>query len=182
MLSPVTFAKTKVTGRRHVSELLLPGFKAPILLLRSARPNGLGMALFALVLLFCDRKGSSVLVVSSWLLIFLVKSWFVICLLSIVALVWTKECLIVFVKLWGASSRLILSLFFCFVGDFNCHYSEWLGSRITDAHVVAAFEFATVADCSQQVNGPTGLVVYWILYWQMCRIYVMWMFMVILEG
>ena len=44
---------------------------------------------------------------------------------------------------------------FCFVGDFNCHHSEWLGSRITDAHGVAAFDFATVGDCSQLVNGPT---------------------------
>ena len=43
---------------------------------------------------------------------------------------------------------------FCFVGDFKCHHSEWLGSRITDAHGVAAFDFATVADCSQLVNGP----------------------------
>ena len=41
------------------------------------------------------------------------------------------------------------------MGDFNCHHSEWLGSRITDAHGVAAFDFATVADCSQLVNGPT---------------------------
>ena len=44
---------------------------------------------------------------------------------------------------------------FCFVGDFNCHHSEWLRSRITDAHCVAAFDFATDADCSQLVNGPT---------------------------
>ena len=44
---------------------------------------------------------------------------------------------------------------FCLVGDFNCHYSEWLGSRITDAHGVAVFDFATVADCSQLVNRPT---------------------------
>ena len=44
---------------------------------------------------------------------------------------------------------------FCFVGDFNCHQSEWLGSLITDAHGVAAFDFATVAVCSQLVNGPT---------------------------
>ena len=44
---------------------------------------------------------------------------------------------------------------FCLVGDFNCHHSEWLGSRITDAHGVAVFDFATVADCSQLVNGPT---------------------------
>ena len=44
---------------------------------------------------------------------------------------------------------------FCFVGNFNCHHSEWLFSRITDAHGVAAFDFAAVADCSQLVNGPT---------------------------
>ena len=42
----VACAETKVTGRRHVSELLLSGFKAPTLLLSGARPNGLGMALF----------------------------------------------------------------------------------------------------------------------------------------
>ena len=33
----------------------------------------------------------------------------------------------------------------CFVGDFNCHHSEWLGLHITDDHGVAAFDFAIVA-------------------------------------
>ena len=42
----VACAETKVTGRRHLSELLLAGFKATTLLLRGALPNGLGMALF----------------------------------------------------------------------------------------------------------------------------------------
>ena len=44
---------------------------------------------------------------------------------------------------------------FSFVGDFNCHHSEWLGESITDAHGVGAFDFATVTNCSQLVNGPT---------------------------
>ena len=43
---------------------------------------------------------------------------------------------------------------FCFVGDFNCHHWEWLGSRITDAHGVAAFDFDTVAHSSQLVMDP----------------------------
>ena len=43
---------------------------------------------------------------------------------------------------------------FCFVSGFNCHHSEVLGSRITDDHGVPSFDFATVADCSQLVNGP----------------------------
>ena len=42
----VACAETKVTGRRHLSELLFPGFKAPTVLLRGARPNRLDMALF----------------------------------------------------------------------------------------------------------------------------------------
>ena len=42
----VACAEAEVTGRRHVSELLLPGFKAPTLLLRGASPNRIGMALF----------------------------------------------------------------------------------------------------------------------------------------
>ena len=42
----VACAETKVTGRRYLSELFLPGFKAPTLLLRGVRPNGLVMALF----------------------------------------------------------------------------------------------------------------------------------------
>ena len=43
----------------------------------------------------------------------------------------------------------------CFVCDFNCHHSEWLRSRITDDHGVAVFDFVTVANCFQLVNGPT---------------------------
>ena len=42
----------------------------------------------------------------------------------------------------GSIQSVDLKPAFCFVGDFNCHG-------------VAAFDFATVADCSQLVNGPT---------------------------
>ena len=67
-------AETKVTGRRHVSDLLFPSYEAPTLLLRGARLYGLDMALFVSSnLSVCNRKGSSVLVVSSLLLKFLVN-------------------------------------------------------------------------------------------------------------
>ena len=42
----VAGADTKVTQRQHVAELRLPGFSAPILLLRGSRPDGLGLALY----------------------------------------------------------------------------------------------------------------------------------------
>ena len=44
---------------------------------------------------------------------------------------------------------------FLFVGDFNGHHQEWLGSTTTNCHGVAAFEFATVSGCDQLVVGPT---------------------------
>ena len=34
---------------------------------------------------------------------------------------------------------------FVFVGNFNGHHRELLGSTITNRHVVAAFDFATVS-------------------------------------
>ena len=39
-------AETKVTSYRNVAELKLPRFAKPIQLLRGARPNGLGLALY----------------------------------------------------------------------------------------------------------------------------------------
>ena len=41
------------------------------------------------------------------------------------------------------------------MGDFNCHHSEWLDSRVTNIHGVAAFDFATLTDCSHLVRWPT---------------------------
>ena len=120
----------------------MPGFKAPTLLLRGARPNGLGMALFVCSILSVSRQerfgGSCCEFMVAKIPGQRLNCYFF--LLSIEAQVRMTECLIVFVKLYG---------------DFNSHHSEWLGSRITDAHGEAAFDFATVADCSPLANGPT---------------------------
>ena len=152
----VACAETKVTGRRHVSELLLPGFKAPTLLLRGALPNGLGMALFV-------RSGLSVLR--------RVKFECSCCEFMVAKIPGQRLNCYLFVVYRSPSTddrvfdclceamESIQSVdpksVFCFVGDFNCHHSEWLGSRITDAHGVTAFDFATFADCSQLINSPT---------------------------
>ena len=44
---------------------------------------------------------------------------------------------------------------FLFVGDFNGHHQEWLGSTTTNRHGVVAFDFATISFCDQLVVGPT---------------------------
>ena len=111
--------------------------------------------LFALVFLFRGGKGSSVLVVSSWSLRF--KGQRLNCYLFVVYRSPSTDDRVFdcFCEAMGSIQSVDPKSVFCFVGDFNYHHSEWLGSRITDAHGVAAFEFATVADCSQLVNGPT---------------------------
>ena len=54
---------------------------------------------------------------------------FFYCLLTSIAAVQAKDVLV--------------SLLF--VGDFNCHHRESLGSSTTNRHGVAAFDFATVS-------------------------------------
>ena len=44
---------------------------------------------------------------------------------------------------------------FLFVGDFNGHHQEWLGSMTTNRHGVAAFDFSTVSGCDQLIVSPT---------------------------
>ena len=42
---------------------------------------------------------------------------------------------------------------FLFVGDLNAHHHEWLDSKTTNRHDVAAFDFVTVSGCDQLVVG-----------------------------
>ena len=44
---------------------------------------------------------------------------------------------------------------FLFVGDLNDHHQEWLGSKTTNRHGVAIFDFANVSGCDQLVVGLT---------------------------
>ena len=44
---------------------------------------------------------------------------------------------------------------FMFVGDFNGHHQEWLGSTTTNRHGVAAFDSATVSGSDQLAVSPT---------------------------
>ena len=44
---------------------------------------------------------------------------------------------------------------FLFLGDFNGYHQEWLGSKTTNRHGVAAFDFATASGFEHLVVGPT---------------------------
>ena len=139
-----------------MSELLLPGIKAPTLLLRGARPNGLGMALFVRSGLSVSRRERFECSCCEFM-VAKIPGQRLNCYLFVVYRSPSTDDRVL--DCLSEAMRSIQSVdpksVFCFVGDFYCHHSEWLGSRITDAHGVAAFDFATVTDCSQLVNGPT---------------------------
>ena len=46
--------------------------------------------------------------------------------------------------------------FFLFMGDLIRYHQEWLGSRTTKAHGVAAFDFSTVCGSDQFFVGATS--------------------------
>ena len=135
----VACAETKVTGRRHVSELLLPGFKAPTLLLTGKRRERFECSCCEAMV--AKNPGQR-----------LNNCYLFVVYRSPSTDDRVFDCLC---EAMGSIQSVDPKSVFCFVGDFNCHHSERLGSRITDAHGVAAFDFATVADCSLLVNGPT---------------------------
>ena len=152
----VACAETKVTNRRHLAELRLPGFSSPNLLLRGARPNGLGLSLFV-------RSGLSVCRMTKFecdCCEFLVSKLCGDRLNVYLIFVYRSpntddrvyDCLL---SAMGRIQSTDPKSAFCFLGDFNCHHMEWLGSPRTNAHGVAALDFATLSDCTQLVRGPT---------------------------
>ena len=149
-------AEAEITGRRDVSELFLPGFKAPTLLLRGACLNGLVMALFVRSGLSISRQEGFESSCCQFM-VAKIPCQRLNCYLFVVYRSRSTDdrvfdCLC---EAMGCIQSVYPKSVFCLVGDFNCYHSQWIGSLITDAHGVAAFDFATVADCSQLVNEPS---------------------------
>ena len=149
-------SETLVSDRRHISELLVPGFGRPLLLCRDGMPPARGMAAYL-------RDGYGTFRQPKFecgcceMLVFRVcgarQNFYVFglyrnpdlddriydCLLTAMAAVQAADARVSFL----------------FVGDLNGHHHEWLGSTTTNRHLVAALDFATVLGCDQLVIGPT---------------------------
>ena len=148
--------ETKVTQHRHVSELMLPGFRKPTQLLRGTRPNGLGLAMYV-------RDGVAVTRMSSYecsCCEFMVArvcgqrlNFYIFCVYRSPSTDdRVYDCLLgAMGRIQSADSKSV----FQFLGDFNCHHEEWLGSTRTDSHGVAARDFSNLSDCTQMVTGST---------------------------
>ena len=145
-----------VSDRRHISELLVPGFCRPVLLCRDGKPRARGIAAYVrdgygsfrqtkfesgccemLVFSVCGAR-QSIDVFSLYRNPDLDDRIYD-CLLTAMAAVQAADA--------RAS--------FLFVSDLSGQHQERLGSTTTNSHGIAALDFATVSGCDQLVNGPT---------------------------
>ena len=136
-------SETLVLDRRHISELLVPGFSRPVLLCQDGMQRAHGMAAYGafrqpkcaycemLVFRVCGAK-------QNFYLFSLNRNpdlddRIYDCLLTAMAGVQAGDARAAFL----------------FVGDLNGHHQEWLGSTTTNSHVVVALDSATVSGCDQ---------------------------------
>ena len=149
--------ETLVSDMRHISELLIPGFKKPMLLKRNAIPRACGMAVYVRDgysashnrLAECGCHEVQVMKVCGRLHNFYLFSIYrnpdlddsiFDCLQSSMASIQESD----------------RKASFIFIRDFNAHHRDWLNSvSPTDCHGVAAFDFATQSGCEQLITEAT---------------------------
>ena len=150
-------SETLVSDMRHVSEILIPGFKKPILLKRNSIPRAQGMAAYIGKDFSASRKSNfecgchevQVLKVCGRTNNFYLFSVYrnpdmddaiFDCLLTSMATIQEQD----------------RKAAFLFIGDFNAHHREWLNSiSPTDIHGIRALDFTSETGCDQLVEGST---------------------------
>ena len=141
----------------HVTEMLIPGFKKPILFQHNAIPRAQGMALYIRKDFPSFRKANfecrchevQVLKVSGKTNNFYLFSIY----RNPDADDSIYDCLLTSMAAIQESDR---KAAFVFVGDFNAHHREWLSSvSPTNCHGLKAFDFSSEAGCEQLVQKPT---------------------------
>ena len=153
----ILLSETLMSDRRHDAELLLGRFRRPVHLRRGAVDGGRGMSVYVREGFNAFRQSTyecgchelQVVRVCGRHINFYVFSVYrspsrddsiYDCLLNGMALAQSNDAKASFV----------------FVGDFNAHHTEWLGSVTpTDCHGIAALDFATTSGCQQLVDRAT---------------------------
>ena len=146
-----------MSGLRHVSEVLIPGFGRPILLRRGSIPRAQGMAVY-IRSSFCAARTPRyecgchesiiVKVCSRYRNFYLFSSYRNPDLDDGI-----YEC---FLNSMAAIQEADSRASFIFGGDFNAHHREWLGSvSPTNSHGLAALNFSNLSGCEQLVHQPT---------------------------
>lgn len=149
--------ETIVSDMRHISELLIPGFKKPILLKRNAIPRARGMAVYVREGYSASRNRSAVCGCHEVQVMKVCGRLHNIYLFSIYRNPDLDDgifdCLLSSMASIQEADRKASFMFF---GDFNAHHRDWLNSvSLTDCHGVAALDFATQSGCEQLITEAT---------------------------
>ena len=150
-------SETLVSELRHVSEVLVPGFGKPILLRRGSIPRAQGLAVYIRSSFSAARTPRFECGCHEMLIIKVCGRYrnFYLCPTyrnpdlddSI------YEC---FLSSMAAIQEADAKASFIFVGDFNAHHRDWLGSvSPTNSHGHAALNFCNLSGCEQLVCQPT---------------------------
>ena len=147
-------SETLVSDMRHLSEVLVPGFGRPVSLCRGKMLRARGMAAYV-------RDGYRAFRQPKFECGCCEMPVFRVCGMRQNLYEYSLYCNPdlddrIFDCLLASTADMQaedVRAYFLFVGDFNGHHREWLGSTTTNCHGVPAFDFATVSGC--MVVGPT---------------------------
>ena len=152
-------SETLVSEHRHVSEILMPNFRRPILLRCGSIPRARGLAVYIRSSFSASRvqrfecgchEFIIIKVCSRFNNFYLFPSYRNPDLDGSI-----YECLL---NSMASIQEVDNKASFIFVGDFNAHHREWLGSvSPTDAHGYDALNFSNLSGCEQLVTQSTHL-------------------------
>ena len=150
-------SETLVSQRRHVSEILIPGFKKPILLRRDAIPRARGMAVYIKDGFSASHKSCYECGCHEMQIVKVCGKYNNFYLCSIYRNPDLDDgifdCLLITMATIQESD---IKASFVFVGDFNAHHREWLNSvSPTDGHGLRALDFSSESGCEQIIHKST---------------------------
>ena len=150
-------SETLVSGMRHVSEILIPGFKKAILLRCNAIHRAQGLAAYIRNDFSASRKTNFECGCHEVQVLKVCGKTNNFYLFSIYRTHDANDaifdCLLMSMAAIQENDR---KAAFIFMGDFNAHHREWLNSvSPTDCHGVRALDFASETGCDQLVEGAT---------------------------
>ena len=149
-------SETLVSDRRHLSELRIPTFGGPQQRLAGCIPHARGSALYIREGVTAFRQSSFECRCHEMLVVRVcgnVSNLYVFSVYRNPGLDDSiYQCLLRAVHDVQVADR---KAAFVVVGDVNAHHVQWLQSRFTDCHGIAALDFCTLAGFQQLVESPT---------------------------
>ena len=150
-------SETLVSDRRHISELLLPNFNKPLLLLRNSLPRAQGLCIYTRAGFSAARFNKYECGCHEFMVVRVCSRFNNFYIFSMYRNPNSDdsiyECLLnSYISIQEEDRKAC----FIFMGDLNAHHRNWLNSvSPTNQHGIAALDFSDTTGCEQVVTGAT---------------------------